>query len=72
MVAHSRSRQVGAGCEKEAVRGPADGVGDRLFSELRIKVSQVAGSALLQEEENKTAIKGMWGTKVVICSWAAY
>lgn len=34
-----------AGGEEDAVGGPANGIGDRLFGELGVKVPQVAGSA---------------------------
>lgn len=41
-----------AGGEEDAVGGPADGVGDGLFSKLGVEVPQVAGSALQQEGKN--------------------
>lgn len=47
-----------AGRDENAVGGPADGVGDWLFSKLGIKVPKVTGSTLLQEgERNMLSIK---------------
>lgn len=42
-----------AGCEEDAVGGPADGVGDGLFGKLGVEVPQVAGPTL--QQEGKTA-----------------
>lgn len=50
-------RFLDAGGEEDAVGRPADGVGDRLFSKLGVKVPQVAGSALQQEEETTFSLK---------------
>lgn len=46
-----------AGCEEDAVGGPADGVGDGLFSKLGVEVPQVAGSTLQQGGKTTFSVK---------------
>lgn len=51
-----------AGGEEDAVGGPANGIGDRLFGELGVKVPQVAGSALWWErKETSSGSRGPGG-----------